>query len=193
MSIFKTTWFVIKIDKNNSIGNKKNWKPSEKWFIYTIFSYDYWKIKANKKVNTKEKQLDLWYIANFEIETKENKDIHKIKNVIIKSEFLSKKRSFNEINNYLLLLAIVNNKIPPWESISEVFDIIKTININDNIDDTKLILAKLRLLALIWELDTHHKNNTIIKILKFVNNNTFETLIKLKWINDDIKKELEQI
>ena len=72
MSIFKTKWIILKIHKIR-----------DKDFLYTIFSKDYWKIMCNKKFSKKEKTLDLWYLINFEIITKENVSIHKIKNIKI--------------------------------------------------------------------------------------------------------------
>lgn len=181
MSIFKTSGFVIKITK-----------IKEKEFIYTIFSKDYWKIRANKKI-WKDKALDLWYIANFEIETKENRDIHKIKNIIIKSEFLNKKRNFSEINNYLLILATILKKTPNWEINYDIYNIIEEININENINEIKLILLRLKIISILWELNENHSNNTIKKILKFININNIKDILRLNGINIELKKELDLI
>ena len=72
MSVFKDKAIVLKVDK-----------IAEKDLLYTIFSCDYWKLKVSKKFSKKEKNIDLGYIINFEIITKENVSIHKIKNVKI--------------------------------------------------------------------------------------------------------------
>lgn len=181
MSIFKTTWFVLKIKK---IRDKES--------LYTIFSYDFWIINVNKKNSNKEKQLDLWYIANFEIETKGNIEIQKIKNVIIKSQFLSQNRSFDEINLYLLILAYINNNVALWEAVYEIFDIINILNSWNTIDDIKLILAFLKIKSIIWELNEENDCLITKKILKFIISNKFEDIIKLKWINDDIKNKLRK-
>ena len=97
MSVFKDKAIVLKVDK-----------IAEKDLLYTIFSYDYWKLKVSKKFSKKEKNIDLGYIINFEIITKENVSIHKIKNVKIKSEFnLENKRTFSEINIFLEILSLI--------------------------------------------------------------------------------------
>ena len=56
MSVFKDKAIVLKVDK-----------IAEKDLLYTIFSYDYWKLKVSKKFSKKEKNIDLGYIINFEI------------------------------------------------------------------------------------------------------------------------------
>jgi recombinational DNA repair protein (RecF pathway) len=76
MTLFKTKAIILKISK-----------VKDKDFIYDIFTFDYGRIKVQKKEHKKEKTMDLGYIINCEIETKEQRDIHKIKNIKIKSEF----------------------------------------------------------------------------------------------------------
>lgn len=164
----------------------KSWE-----FLYTIFTKEYWKIKCNTKLSNKEKSLDLWYIINFEIVTKENISIHKIRNIKILSEFNSDNKSFKELNNYLIILSIIYKKIPTWSPIYELFDLLEFINSYKNIDETKLILARLKISAILWELNENNSNAIIWKILKFINNNKIEKILKLSWINEDIRKELE--
>ncbi len=183
MSIFKTKWIILKIQKINQ---------SE--FLYTIFTKEYWKIKCNKKFSKKEKSLDLWYIVNFEISTKENQKIHKIKNIKILSDFFRENKNFVEINSYLIILSIILKKIPDWITINELFELLELLNLKSkNIDEIKLILFRLKVISILWELNENHKNNIISKILKFINNNKINKVIKLTWINDNIKKELEII
>jgi len=182
LSIFKTTWIILKIDKV--------WIKD---FIYTIFTSDYGKIKANKKLSNKEKALDIWYLINFEIETKDKRDIHKIRNVKIKKEFLNKPRNFEEINNYLMFLNIIYTKIPDWVAVSEVYDICEKINNFDKLDSIKLILSKLKIINITWELNLEHKNIMVSKILKFIHNSKIDDILKLNGINEEIKKELENI
>jgi len=182
MSIFKTKWIILKIQKI---------KPWE--FLYTIFTKEYWKILCNKKLSKKEKTLDLWYIVNFEISTKENQSIHKIRNIKILSEFSRENKSFSELNSYLTILSIILKKIPNWLPINELFELTEILNINENITETKLILIKLKIISIFWELDENNDNGTIQKILKFINSNKIERVLKLTWINEDIKGKLEKI
>ncbi len=182
MSIFKTKWIILKIHKI---------KPWD--FLYTIFTRDYWKIICNKKLNKSEKTLDLWYLVNFEVITKENVSIHKVKNIKILSEFNNNNKSFNELNSYLTILSIINNETPKWSPIYELFDLLSIINTYPRIDELKLILLKLKITSIFWVLDENNKNKTVYKILKFINSNKINKILKLSGISDEIKKELEWI
>ena len=182
MSIFKTKWIILKIYKV---------KPQE--FLYTIFTKEYGKIICNKKLSKKEKTLDLWYLVNFEIITKENVSIHKIRNIKILSEFNMQNRSFKELNSYLIILSIILNKTPKWSPIYELFELLEIINSEQNIDELKLILTKIKITSIFWELNENNSNKTISKILKFINWNKIERILKLTWINEELKKELDII
>lgn len=192
MSIFKDKAIVLKIDKVNS---NSSWeKIKDKELLYTLFTKTYWKIKANKTYSKNEKNIDIWYIINFEIITTDNKKIHKIKNIKINSEFnLNKDKNFSEINNYLEILSIIYREIPEWLSFEEIFEVIEKINTCENIDLTKLILAKLKIKALLWNLNTKNKNLIITKILKFIHNSKIDSIFRLTWINNEQKKELENL
>ncbi len=182
MSLFKTQAIIL---------NQK--KINQKDFIYTIFTKDYWKILVNKKLSSKEKVLDIWYIINCEIQTNEKNDIHKIRNIKIKYEFLNQKRSFSEINLYLEILSYTLKNIAIWIVFYEIFDIIEYINKTEKIDETKLILAKLKIKNILWELDIKNKDTTINKVLKFINKNNIKTIFKLTWIDENIKIGLKKI
>jgi recombinational DNA repair protein (RecF pathway) len=182
MSIFKSKWIIIKIDKM---------KPGE--FLYTIFTKDYWKIRCNKKLSKQEKTLDLGYLINFEIYTKENVSIHKINNIKIISEFNHENKSFTELNNYLGILAIVLNKTPTGSPVYELFELLETINHINDINETKLILFKIKIISIFWELNETHNNETVQKILKFINANKIERILKLTWINEDVLSLLKVI
>ena len=199
MSIFKTKWIVIKINK----GQENN-------FLYTIFSYDYGKITTTKKYSKKEKNLDLWYLINFEIETKEKKSIHKIKNIKIKSEFNFENKSFTIINSYLELLSSIVKNIPSWIAVYEVFDIIETINNKKEINEIHLLLAQLKMLMISWKIEIPppnppaisgqallskegEKDKIIKKILKFIDQNNINRILKLSGIEGELKEELENI
>lgn len=193
MSIFKTKGIILKVDKTSTKWGNNSFSTSNKseGLLYTIFTKDYWKIKCNKKISKTEKTLDLWYVVNFEIITKENVSIHKIRNIKIVSEFDYKDKSFKELNNYLILLSIILKKSPFWYPIYELFNLIELINVFDNIGEIKLILLKLKVISILWELNENNKDVTISKILKFINWNKVEKILKLTWIDENLKKELE--
>jgi len=182
MSLFKTQAIIL-----------KQKKIKDKEFIYTIFTKDFWKIFVNKKYSLKEKNLDIWYIINCEIETKQNQDIHKIKNIKIKYEFLNQKRSFSEINKYLEILSYILINLANWIVSQEIYNIIEQINKSEKIDEIKLILAKIKIKNILWELDIENKDIKIAKILKFINQNNIKTILKLSWIDEQTKKQLENI
>ena len=179
MSIFRTKWIVLKISKI------KDWE-----FLYTIFTKEYWKILCNKKLSKKEKTLDLWYIVNFEISTKENQSIHKIRNIKIISEFSRENKTFSILNNYLIILSILLKKTPNWLPINELFELVESMNNEKDINDIKLILIKLKIISIFWELNENHQNETIQKILKFINANNIERILKLTGINEKLENIL---
>jgi len=197
LSIFNDKAIVLKINKLswNNINENNFWKKtSDKELLYTLFTKSYWKIKASKNYTKTEKNIDLGYVINFEIITKENSKIHKIKNIKIKSEFnLNKDKNFYELNKYLEILALIYKEIPEWIAFEEIFDVIENINNYEKIDETKLILAKIKIKSLLWNLKIEHNNKVIEKILKFINNSKIENILKLTWINEDQKKELDLI
>jgi len=197
LSIFNDKAIVLKINKvawSNSNENNFWKKTSDKELLYTLFTKSYWKIKASKNYTKTEKNIDLGYVINFEIITKENSKIHKIKNIKIKSEFnLNKDKNFYELNKYLEILALVYREIPEWVAFEEIFDVIETINNYEKIDETKLILAKIKIKSLLWNLKIEHNDKIIEKILKFINISKIENILKLTWINEEQKKELDLV
>ncbi len=182
MSVFKTKAVVLKIDKIN------------KWdFIYTILTYDFWKIRVSKKKYKKEKSLDLGYIVNCEIRTSNIWNIHKIWNIKIVSEFSYECKGFSEISSFLELLALVNNNIPERVIVFEIFNIIESINIYKNITKDKITLSKIKVLNKLWVLKLEHKNETVQRILKFIDQNYIKNILRLTWITDSMKMELERV
>jgi hypothetical protein len=59
--------------------------------------------------------------------------------------------------------------------------------------DSKLILANLKIINISWELELEHENETVSKILNFIHNSKIESILKLAWISENIKKELEAL
>ncbi|MFA5917198.1 MAG: recombination protein O N-terminal domain-containing protein [Candidatus Gracilibacteria bacterium] len=182
MAIFKTKAIILKISK-----------VKDKDFIYDIFTFDYGRIKAQKKEHKKEKSLDLGYIINCEIETKEQRDIHKIKNIKIKKEFNCENKDFATINEYLTIIGLVYNKLPEGIVFKDVFEIIEEINDTNNIDEIKLILSRLKVINLLGELNLMHEDELVQKVLKFINSNKLKEIFKLNGFDEVIKEKLRRI
>jgi recombinational DNA repair protein (RecF pathway) len=182
MSIFKSQWVILKIKK-----------LEEKKHLYTILTSDYWKVLCNKKFNSREKTLDLGYLINFEIDVKKWVNINNIKNIKILSQFESIGKKYSIIENFLILLNIVQSKLPEKLINLEVFNTLREIIKNDKLNSSKIILSQLKILNILWLLDITHENLTVKKILSFINKNKIETILKLVWINDDLEKELKNI
>jgi len=101
MSLFKIQAIVLEIKKKQKND-----------FLYQVFSKDYGKIWVEKKKNAKEKALDLGYIINAELKTKEERQVHKIQNIKITSEFDSSEKDFLIIETYLQTLFLILKETP---------------------------------------------------------------------------------
>ncbi len=188
MSIFKTKWIVLK--KINK----------EKQTIYIVFSQDYWKINLISNNSSKEKRIDLWYIISFEIKTYEKNDIMKIKNIKIINEFNYLNYNFETIFLYQIILTIIYKIVPAKKQIFNILEIFEKINLLSNKKNLweekireKIIFSWLKILNILWFLNINHKNPEIKKILFFINNNNFQTILKLTWLSLENKKILEKI
>ena len=182
MSVFKTKWIILKIHK-----------PKDKDFLYTVFTYDFWKILVSKKKNTKEKALDLWYMVNCEIRTKDWYNIHKISNLKIVSEFYYENKPFDLIQDYLKTLSLVLKNTPDGNPAFEIFNILEQINKHKNITSEKLCLARLKIMNCLWDLNIIHSDPIIWKILKFIDTHNISDLLRLTGITDEIYKKLLEI
>lgn len=182
MSIFKSQWIIIKIKK-----------LEEKNTLYTILTSDYWKILCNKKLNLREKTLDLGYLINFEIEVKWWLNIHNIKNIKILEEFNSLWKKYSTIENFLILLKIVHLKLPEKLVNIEIFNTLKEIIKYKKLNSSKLILSQLKILDILWLLNIENKNMIIKKILNFINKNKIENILKLTWIDNNLENDLKNI
>lgn len=182
MSIFKTSWVILKI---SSI------KETE--FLFDVFSYDYGKIKLKAKKSKKEKNLDVWYIINFEVNVKKENSIHDIKNVKIKNEFDYLWKNYEIIFEYLELLKLIDEKCPLNMPIYEIFNILNEINNFENITSEKIFFSKLKVFNILWFLPEEHKDQKIQKILSFIGKESIKNILKLKWLDEEIKKDLKSI
>ncbi len=181
-NIFKARWIIVKVKK---LFDKES--------LLTIFTKDYWKILCTKKISSKEKNLDIWFIINFEIRVNEINKIHKINNIKISWEFESENKSFKCINSFLELIQILNSKLPNWLQIESLFNNIEFAILSKKLDYNKILLLKLKTLNNLWILKTENSNQTISRILNFIDKNNFKEIIKLTWINEEIEKELEKL
>lgn len=173
MSIFKTSGIILK--KNKIQENKE---------ILTIFCENYWKLNLEYKKSKKEKELDLWYIINFEINVKKENSLSEVKNVKIKNEFNYSKYSFEIIFEYLEFLKVVEELAPFNMEIKEIFNILESINKYENLTLEKLIFSKAKIISIFWILKDS-KNPKIQKILNFIWNNKIDDILKLYWLNQE--------
>lgn len=80
-----------------------------------------------------------------EIETKEDKKVHKMRNIKILSDFAPQNRDFGILNGYLEMLAMILRLSPDGLQIYQVLEIVETIHEYENITQEKILLAKLKL------------------------------------------------
>jgi|GEM_PF-740558 len=132
--LFKTKAIILHLEKN-----------SKNEFVYSVFSQEYGKFLIQKKIKSKEKNLDIGYIINAEIKTKEGTTIHKVGNIKIKSEFLYESKLFEEINEYLTIMNIILKNCPFGLKIEEIFFIMEKVNEEKNINFQKLLITKLKI------------------------------------------------
>jgi recombinational DNA repair protein (RecF pathway) len=182
MSFFKTKWVILAV-------KKKEWDDT----IYTFFSFEYGKILIQKKKKVREKPLDIGYIIQCEVVTQDGKSIHKIKNLKIKSQFLYEQREFLTINEYLTLIALIKKLTPDWASIPEIYKIISSLHKLKDISEEKIILWELKVLNVLGLLKWENENPLIQKLLKFIDQNSIDTIYKLKWIDEGMRKELKSL
>lgn len=183
MSVFKSKWIILKYKFLN-----------QKWeILYDIFSLDYGRIQAIKKSNKKEKNLDLWNLTDFEIETSLGSSINKIRNIKIINTFYYLETNFNVINIYLEIINLIAKNTPDGIVIKEIYDVLFFVNSFKNIDYTKLVLVKLKIFSIFWNLDSDNKDLIISKILNFISKNNIETIFLLTWIDEKILQNLEKI
>ena len=183
MSIFKDSAIVLKIKKQEN-----------KDFIYHLMSEKFWKNYSCKKLNSKEKNVDIWYHINYEIDSNKNRDISKLKMIKIINEFNYEGRVFKEINEFLNLINIIFKRVEFWIENIAINNIVKEI-LKYNKDDLeiKLILAQLKIINLLWELNIENKDKNISKILNFIDKNNFKDILRLSWIDESNKKELQNV
>ena len=61
------------------------------------------------------------------------------------------------------------------------------------LNEEKLIFAQLKIISNLWLLNIENNDLTIKKILSFIQKNSILDILKLKWLNDELKNILKQI
>lgn len=173
MSYFKSKAIILRKQKHK-----------EKEFLYTVFSYDFWKIDVLKKYSPKEKNLDIWYDANFEIYSKSSEKLSTISNVKIISEFHAQKHDFGSIEQYLALLTDIYKKTEKNLPIYEVYDLVSILNKSPLWPET-ILLARVKLFQILGVLPSDHPDPVVQKVLKFCHQNNFSRVIKLKGLQKE--------
>jgi hypothetical protein len=174
MSLFKTTWIILK---------KKSLKENEDFLV--VFTDEYWKINLKAKKTKTEKSLDFWYIINFEVSVKWENNINKIRNIKIKNELNYNKYDYKIIFEYLNILSFIEKNCPLNMQNHWIFEILNKINSYDELTFEKLLFAKAKILNILWILKTENQNENIKKVLLFIEKNSIENILKLKWLSDD--------
>lgn len=182
MSVFKTKWIIVGIKKRESEED-----------IYTLFSYDYGKILVQKRKKWREKLLDIGYIIQCEIVTSEGKTVHRVKNLKIKSQFLYEEKEFSIINEYLRLIALVKRWTPNGVPIHEIYEVISSLHKQAEISEEKIILWQLKILNIFWVLKWDHTAPVVQKILRFIDENRIDTILKLKGIDKNLRDDLKKL
>lgn len=180
--IFKTKAVVLKKEK------------LPKWdFLYTFFSYEYWKILCSKRASNKEKEVEIWACISCEVSVKKQREIHNLRNIKIKSQINYTKLNFETINSYLFLVSQIYKNCQKGMIIPEIYDVLEIINSKENIENYSIILWRLKIKNILWNLNDENENQTVKKIIHFIINNNFRDIIRLTWIEKDIEKRLEQL
>ena len=170
----------------------KKTKYGEKEFLYSLFSYDYWKIDVLKKKAGKEKPLDIGYDINFEVHSQNNSKLSRIANIQITHEFDPTKHDFETINEYLSLIFMAYTKTTKNLPIYEIYILLNELH-KTSISKEKIIIAKLKLKEILWELKTEHDDEIIKKILHYIHHHNAKNCLRLKNISDLHMMELLKI
>lgn len=174
MSIFKASWIILK---------KTKLKENEE--IITMFTNEYWKLILKNKISKRQKNLDLWYIINFEISVKKENQINEILNPKIKNEFQYNNKDFSLIIEYLELIKFIENFTPLNMQIIWIYEIFYKINEYKNLTYEKIVFSKVKLLSLLWILKTDENDDeTVKKVINFILKNNIDNILKLSWIEE---------
>jgi recombinational DNA repair protein (RecF pathway) len=182
MSLFKSSWIILKISS-----------LKENEFLFDVFTYEYGKLKMKAKKSKKEKNLDIWYIINFEVNVKKENTIHEIRNIKIKNEFDYNYKTYETIYEYLFLLKNISDGCPYHMPIYEIYNIVYHLYQLENISEEKIIFSHLKILNVLWILNENSNNPMVKKILSFIQKESIKNILKLKWLDENLKNELKTL
>lgn len=182
MSLFKTTWIILK---------KSKLKENEDFL--SVFTDEYWKINLKAKKTKKEKSLDLGYIINFEVNVKWENNINEIRNIKIRNELNYNNYDYKIIYEYLNILNLVEKNCPLNMQNHWIFEIFNKINSYDWLTFEKLLFLKAKILNFLWILKTENQNENIKKVLIFIEKSSVDNILKLKWLSENDIYLLENI
>lgn len=121
----------------------------EKEFLYTIFFREYGILSVTKKKKVREKLIDSGYMISCEIATKNNGGIHTLGNIKTLAFFSPEEKDFTSIESFLSLLRYIKTHIPKGNPHYEIYDIFPLLLAKNNLSLQHIILAKLKIMALI--------------------------------------------
>lgn len=182
MSLFKSSGIILKISS-----------LKENEFLFDVFTYEYGKLKMKTKKSKKEKNLDVWYIINFEVNVKKENTIHEIRNIKIKSEFDYNNKNYDTIYEYLFLLKNISDRCPYNMPIYEIYNIVYSLYQLEYISEEKIIFSHLKILSILWILNENSNNSVVKKILSFIWKESIKNILKLKWLDESLKNELKTL
>ena len=183
MSIFKAEGILLQM-----------WKYSNNELYYKILFREYGILTVKKRKKAREKPVDIWYLIHCEIITHQAKSVHTISNIKIQSFFTTQWRSYSDIESFLKILSLIKKELPEWSPHYEIYDIASTmIDSQETITSDKLLLTHLKIISSLWNLWESHSDETVTKILKFIQTNKYSQIMRLWSIPEDAKKHLENL
>jgi len=183
MAIFKTQWVILQV-----------WKYSENQLYYKIFFRDYGILTVAKRKKAKEKPVDIGYLINCEVITKEKNSVHTVGNIKIISYFETQNTPYSHIESFLKLLWYIKKNLPDGSPHPEIFDILmRYIPLTKTWKEQTHILTHLKIMCCVWELWETHNNQMTTKILKFIHNTKHSDILRLWAIPEENIKHLEQL
>ncbi len=174
----------------------KKLKIQESKNIFYLFSKDFGKVSVWFSESKSKNPIDLGSIINCVI--KVNKWINSCNNYKLKSVIDYSNLSHKSIENILDLLNYFWKLMPEWIPHPDIFDDYKYSlpYLEKNETNNKITaLLKLKLLRKCWitiHLDEFKASNNLKKIFNAVINMKFESLLKIKWIEEDLINELNK-
>ena len=184
MNFFKSEWIILSLKKIN-----------EKEVLYKVFFREYGKIVVKKQKKNREKNLDVWYRVSCEIITYEDSKniLPSITNVKILSFYITERKTYREIEWYLKTLAYLEKQLPEWLSHTEIYDMIPYLHKETHLTQISYLLFRLKILSFSWYIEIIDEEAILSRVVRFIEKNSIEEILKLKEIPSNIEKKLEKL